>query len=171
MRRRVMALLAVAVAGTSVVGQAPNREVENVAAFARLYGVVRYFYPSDAAASVDWDRFALHGVQRLRAVPDPARFAAALAELVRPLGPGITIAATLPVAPGVGAADPRLVSWRYLGAGVGGSGRPRIPVAPASWRASARRPAGVLENVSSILGPGPRAPGLCAPGLRRAAHL
>ncbi|MCC6771639.1 MAG: hypothetical protein IT360_10565 [Gemmatimonadaceae bacterium] len=122
MRPRVMALLAVAVAGTSVVGQAPNREVENVASFARLYGVVRYFYPSDAAASVDWDRFALHGVQRLRAVPDPGRFAAALAELVRPLGPGITIAATLPVAPGVGAADPRLVSWRYLGAGVGGSG-------------------------------------------------
>lgn len=117
-----MALLAVAVTGTAVVGQRPDREIENVAAFARLYGVVRYFYPSDAAASIDWDRFALHGVQRLRAVPDPARFATALSELVGPLGPGITIAATLPVASGVGAADPRLVSWRYLGAGVGGSG-------------------------------------------------
>src|SRR5688500_14528670 len=29
-------------------GGAPQKEIENVAAFARLYGVVRYFYPSDA---------------------------------------------------------------------------------------------------------------------------
>jgi hypothetical protein len=36
----------------------------NVAAFARLFGVVRYFYPSDAAAAVDWNRFAVDGVAR-----------------------------------------------------------------------------------------------------------
>jgi hypothetical protein len=30
--------------------RAPRREIDNTAAFARLYGVVRFFYPSDAAA-------------------------------------------------------------------------------------------------------------------------
>ena len=45
----------------------PPREIDNVAAFARLYGVVRFFYPSDAAAELDWNRFAVHGVSRVRA--------------------------------------------------------------------------------------------------------
>ena len=45
----------------------PSREIDNVAAFARLYGVVRFFYPSDAAAELDWNRFAVHGVSRVRA--------------------------------------------------------------------------------------------------------
>jgi len=35
---------------------APPRDVDDVAAFARLYGVVRFFYPSDAAAELDWNR-------------------------------------------------------------------------------------------------------------------
>lgn len=35
---------------------APPREIDNVAAFARLYGVVRFFYPSDAAAELEWNR-------------------------------------------------------------------------------------------------------------------
>ncbi|MEQ1692225.1 MAG: hypothetical protein ABMA00_13125 [Gemmatimonas sp.] len=42
-------------------------EVDNVAAFARLYGVTRWFYPSDAAAAMDWNRFAIHGIDRVRA--------------------------------------------------------------------------------------------------------
>lgn len=40
-----------------------DAEVDNVSAFARLYGVVRYFYPSDAAAELDWDRFAAYGAE------------------------------------------------------------------------------------------------------------
>ena len=42
--------------------RAADRELDNVAAFARLYGVVRYFFPSDAAASLDWNQFAVDGV-------------------------------------------------------------------------------------------------------------
>ena len=48
-------------------------EIGNVAAFARLYGVVRYSYPSDAAAEIDWARFALHGMARARAAATRAR--------------------------------------------------------------------------------------------------
>ena len=104
-----------------VSGQTPQ-SADNVAAFARLYGVVRYFYPSDAASSLDWNRFAVHGVKRVREAKDPGQLAATLQELMRPLGPGIEIGRGLPPAPARGNADGRLVAWRYLGAGMSGSG-------------------------------------------------
>lgn len=46
---------------------APAREIANVAAFAQLYGVVRYFYPGDTAAELDWDRSEV----RMRTLPRP----------------------------------------------------------------------------------------------------
>ena len=95
-----------------------QQEVENLVAFARLYGVARYFYPGDAALSLDWNRFAVHGVQRVREARDPADLQARLRELFTPLGPGIEIAAKLPPAPPRGAEDASLVSWRYIGAGL-----------------------------------------------------
>jgi len=45
------------------------QRIANLRAFARLYGVVRWFHPSDAAAAVDWDRFAIDGVRRVLDVP------------------------------------------------------------------------------------------------------
>lgn len=95
--------------------RAPRREIENVACFARLYGVIRYFYPSDTAAGLDWNSFATYGVQRTRTARDPDELARRLEELVRPLGPGIVIATHLP-SPGVPRnAGAPLVAWRYLG--------------------------------------------------------
>lgn len=56
---------------TAPSGAAPTRpEIANLHAFARLYGVVRWFHPSDSAAVVDWDRFALDGVHRVIDAPD-----------------------------------------------------------------------------------------------------
>lgn len=100
----------------------PSRqEVGNLAAFARLYGVVRYFYPSDASASLDWDRVASLGVQKVRRVSSVTQLAAALKELVEPLGPGIEIAPHLPPAEPGRSRDEPLIAWRYRGAGVSGT--------------------------------------------------
>lgn len=96
MRAAVLALIAAtAVLSAQSVSQTP-RETGNVAALARLYGVVRYFYPSDAAAALDWNRFAVHGVSRVRSAPDTATLQAALEALFTPLGPGIVVGSTLP---------------------------------------------------------------------------
>src|SRR4051794_36677784 len=40
----------------AIVGASQSRtlQVMNLHAFARLYGVLRWFHPSDAAATVDW---------------------------------------------------------------------------------------------------------------------
>ena len=40
-----------------------ERELNNLKAFARLYGYVRFFHPSDEAANLDWDKFAVAGVE------------------------------------------------------------------------------------------------------------
>ena len=95
-----------------------QQEIENVAAFARLYGVARWFYPGDAAASLDWNRFAVHGVSRVRSARSPAELERTLEELFTPLGPGIEIGTTLPPKPGLGRRDPSLVAWHYRGVGI-----------------------------------------------------
>ena len=115
----------------------PSREVENVAAFARLYGVVRFFYPSDVAAELDWNRFAVHGVARVRAARGSTELATALKRLVAPLGPGLEIGVSLPPPAASPAAVGPLVAWRYLGAGfstMGGAYRAKRThrAAPAS---------------------------------------
>jgi hypothetical protein len=115
-----IAVLVVTLAATALSAQTARpaqQEIEHLAAFARLYGVVRYFYPGDAGVAVSWNRFAVHGVARVRRVTDTATLETALRELFTPLGPGIEVGRSLPPAPAVGAVDPTLIAWRYSGPG------------------------------------------------------
>ena len=118
--RRSLWVLAIAAgfAAVSLAAQTPQRDLDNTAVFARLYGVVRYFYPSDAAASLAWNRFAVHGVRQVRAARTSAELESALKALFAPLGPGIDIGRTLPPAPAAGTPDKSLIAWRYMGAGM-----------------------------------------------------
>ncbi len=119
MRRILIALLLpAAVWGTTASGQAPQQAIDNAVAFGRLYGVVRYFYPSDASASLDWNRFAIHGAKQVRGARDVTALQATLQRLFGPLGPGIEISQNLPPAPALGNPDNQLIAWRYLGAGI-----------------------------------------------------
>jgi Peptidase family S41 len=123
----------------SAVPAPPPREIEDVAAFARLYGVVRFFYPSDAAADIDWNRFAVLGVARVRAARDAGELEATLRQLVAPLGPGIEIGASLPPAAAAAAPGEPLVAWRYVGPGfstMGGAYRAKRTHRPATPSAS-----------------------------------
>lgn len=100
---------------------AQTQETANIVAFARLFGAARYFYPSDAAAALDWNRLAVLGVARVRTAPDEAGLKNALDQLFAPLGPGIEIAGHSPAARKVTGTDERLVAWRYLGPGLAGN--------------------------------------------------
>ena len=114
-------LLSLAVAATA---QMPTQEIENVAAFARLYGVVRYFHPSDAAATLDWNRFAVHGVSQVRRARSPQALESTLNALFTPLGPGIEIGSTLSVRQQGGTRDASLVAWQHHGFGMSKTGGP-----------------------------------------------
>jgi hypothetical protein len=78
----------------------PNaRTVENIAAFARIFGCVRYFCPSDQAAGIDWNALAVIGVADTRNAPDDETLREGLRALFEPIAPGIRITGHVDDAP------------------------------------------------------------------------
>ncbi|MDU5140976.1 MAG: S41 family peptidase [Paenibacillus dendritiformis] len=67
--------------------KAANQELENVRAFAKLYGYVRFFHPSDENEMIDWNRFAIHGVIQVRAAKTKDELTTTLQKLFYPIAP------------------------------------------------------------------------------------
>lgn len=67
------------------------RTVGNIETFARLYGYVKYFHPSDEAAKIDWDRFAVYGVKQVAKTKNSRQLKKTLEQLFLPLAPGMEI--------------------------------------------------------------------------------
>ena len=113
------------VAAAALLGppEAPGRAVDNLTAFARLLGYVRFFHPSDEAAAADWNRVAVAGVAAVEPAADPAALARTLESFFRPLAPTVRVYPTggarpePPVAllPVTGGAPRRIVAWRHFG--------------------------------------------------------
>lgn len=103
----------------------PAREVENLAVFARVYGYVRFFYPSDEAALVDWDKLAILGAEEARNAADPDALRAALLRVLSPIAPQLRITRTgssdSPASANTTAARERLTFWQYHGVKVPGT--------------------------------------------------
>jgi C-terminal processing protease CtpA/Prc len=117
-----------------------GRELENMVAFVRLLGYVRYFHPSDGSAATEWEEFAIRGVRQVEDARDAGQLAAVLDELFRPIAPTLVVragsadevgraGANLPASEG---SD--LVMWRHTGVGTGQPGsiyrseRARTPI-------------------------------------------
>ncbi|MGP0069781.1 MAG: S41 family peptidase [Isosphaeraceae bacterium] len=154
-------------------GDEPSRPLEgrgldNLVAFARLLGYVRYFHPSDQAAATDWDRFAIDGVRAVEGAKDPDALTRILDRLFRPIAPSVRIFPTgkppadadaaKPAEPaekgaGAGTLPPRVLAWQHIGVGLG-----RSPVY-SSERVDLRmpRPADVPKPADVPL-PDPRKP-------------
>jgi hypothetical protein len=116
---RVAAVLA-ALASTLAPPAAPvPSETERLAAWARLYGVIRWFHPTDAAQEIDWNRLAVEGVVATRAAKSQPDLERTLRELATPIGAGVVIAVDLPATEAPAAAPTPLVAWRHLGFGLG----------------------------------------------------
>jgi hypothetical protein len=43
-----------------------EKNINNIIAFCKLYGYVRYFHPSDEAAQINWDKFAIWGINTIK---------------------------------------------------------------------------------------------------------
>jgi hypothetical protein len=109
-----------------------DRGLENLVAFARLAGLVRYFHPSDQAAATDWNRFVLAGVQSVEKAAGPDDLAHVLTARFLPIAPTVrvfptgrpeSLAAEI-LAPPAGAPRPRVLAWRHLGLGLGMATKP-----------------------------------------------
>jgi hypothetical protein len=109
------------------------RGAENLEAFTRLLGLVRFFHPSDAVASMgadDWESFAIAGVQRVEGAADAGVLQAELEDLFAPLAPQVLLFPSVsePPVPAVGTPGPdpaagrQHVAWLHFGVGLTGRG-------------------------------------------------
>jgi C-terminal processing protease CtpA/Prc len=104
-------------------GAAPRpltpRGLENVVAFARLFGIVRHFHASDEAAKADWNAIAIDGVDVVESAADARQLASRLQDLFLPIAPSIRIAVTGTQMPALQRPDDArtLVSWTHKGFG------------------------------------------------------
>ncbi|MBC5835196.1 hypothetical protein G6N05_11255 [Flavobacterium sp. F372] len=63
---------------------------QKVEDFAKLYGVVRYFHPSDESAKIDWKAFAVYGVKEINKAKNQEEFEQKLKDLFLPIAPSIS---------------------------------------------------------------------------------
>ena len=73
--------------------QTPD-QIENQHAFAKLYGYLKYFYPGDEAAKLNWDNFAIYGAQKVDGSRTTAELKDSLQAMIYPLMPGVRILET-----------------------------------------------------------------------------
>jgi hypothetical protein len=100
-----------------------DRALDNLVAYTRLLGYIRYFHPSDGATAADWDSFAVHTMHTVENVSTPQALAAALQRLFAPYAPTLRVFVTGQAPPPLPAAlnlpaDTRgidVVQWRYIG--------------------------------------------------------
>jgi hypothetical protein len=98
-----------------------SRALDNVVAFARLYGLVRYFHPSDTAAALDeasWERFVVRGVRAIEDAADAAALQTRLEELFAPLAPSVVIYPESKTPPAVTVVAGSSLHWVHQGIGI-----------------------------------------------------
>lgn len=68
-----------------------QQDIENLTSFAKLYGYIKYFHPSDESSSIDWDKFSVLGVNKIKNVKNDSELLYALKELFTPIAPTLQI--------------------------------------------------------------------------------
>lgn len=66
-------------------------KVQNLESFTRLYGYARWFHPSDEAQEIDWEKFAVLGVQKVENIKSVEELRDTLYNLFSPIVPGLQI--------------------------------------------------------------------------------
>lgn len=102
--------------------------LQNLRTFAKLYGYIKYFHPSDEASLIDWDAFAVYGVGKVKQAKNNRELKAGLEELFLPIAPtiqvyfsGETPENTLKQLP-TDTTRLNVVAWQHKGVGLGNPG-------------------------------------------------
>ncbi len=66
-----------------------KQEKENLKAFTKAYGYVKYFHPSDEAYELDWGKFAIYGADKVIDAKNNNELISILKELFVPVAPSI----------------------------------------------------------------------------------
>jgi C-terminal processing protease CtpA/Prc len=101
-----------------------GRGLDNVVAFTRLLGYVRYFHPADEALRVNWDDFTVRGLRAVERAPTADSLARTLRALFSAVAPTVAVFRTGGPAPAplaalrAGGATAGVIAWRHLGVGL-----------------------------------------------------
>ncbi|HET8735055.1 MAG TPA: S41 family peptidase [Pricia sp.] len=64
-----------------------EQQIKNLKTFAKAYGYVKYFHPSDEAAAIDWDAFAIYGASQIEKCDSEEEVLQTLQKLYGPIAP------------------------------------------------------------------------------------
>ncbi len=67
------------------------RQIEFLSDFAKVYGLIRYFYPSNEAKKINWDNFAFHSVKSILNINSEVERYQLIEQLFRPIAPLLKI--------------------------------------------------------------------------------
>lgn len=84
-------LLVIAVFVFNSCSQKTKSWIKNIETFTKLYGYVKYFYPGDEAAALDWDRFGVYGIKKVKNAENSKELKKILEELFLPIAPALKI--------------------------------------------------------------------------------
>lgn len=93
-----------------------EREAFNLVAFAKAFGYLRFFYPGDAASSLDWEKFAIYGSDAVREKRSLHELQTALTDLFLPIAPETKFTfRTSEPSPELFEAEIPVTFWQYFG--------------------------------------------------------
>ena len=114
-----------------------GQQIENLRAFAKTYGYVKYFHPSDEAANLDWDAFAIYGASKIVKCSSEDEMLTTIKALFGPIAPSANFEiAKKPSKYEVSTLKPQnkegyeLAYWQHKGVSLGmmNKGRPYLSV-------------------------------------------
>ena len=68
-----------------------DRGLENIMAFSKMYGYVRYFYPGEFSLTTDWDEFLLNGIDFIENIANEGELIEKLNSIYTAIAPDIEI--------------------------------------------------------------------------------
>ena len=74
---------------TNTESQINQRKIEYLKAFAKVYGYVKYFHPSDEASTIDWNAFSIYGAEQVKKCKSDDELLTELNALFLPIAPSI----------------------------------------------------------------------------------
>jgi len=112
-----------------------QRKVKNLRTFARVYGLVKYFHPSDEASKTDWKKFASYGASKVIDCKTDSELLAELKQLFEPIAPSVTFSSKRTNGNDLSKIKPKnlkgwqLTFWQHQGVSIGMKPYPGYPYA------------------------------------------
>ena len=66
-----------------------SKKVDNLTTFAKAYGYVKYFHPSDEAANINWAKFSAYGAKEIEKCRSTEQVVQTLNRLFSPIAPSV----------------------------------------------------------------------------------